>query len=82
MSAERIWGLLTLICNVKHKYGYEELLSWGIWRHVVHWQTTEVSEENVASILRFAYYLLQPGILLGLFFDTEDRGNMFLRKIC
>jgi hypothetical protein len=28
-----------------------------------------------------AFYLLQAGVLLGVFFDLEDGGNKFLRNI-
>jgi hypothetical protein len=28
-----------------------------------------------------ACYLLHPGLLLGLFFDPEDEGDMFLRNV-
>jgi hypothetical protein len=39
-------------------------------------QTTRVSKQ--AS---YAYYLLPAGILLRLFYNPEDRGDMFLRNV-
>jgi hypothetical protein len=47
-------------------------------------KSTDISEEYVASIFRVeeqAYYLLHAGFLLGLVFDLEDGGEMFLRNL-
>jgi hypothetical protein len=41
----------------------------------------DVSEENVASSLRCACYLLHSGFLYGLFFDPEGGGSMLLRNV-
>jgi hypothetical protein len=50
--------------------------------------STDVSEEHTAFIFRVKEYeqallatCFHPGFLLGLFFDLEDGGDMFLRNI-
>jgi hypothetical protein len=40
-------------------------------------KSTDVSEEHVAS----ASYLPQAGFLLGLFFDPEVGGDIFLQRV-
>jgi hypothetical protein len=49
---------------------------WDMWRHVVHWKWTEVSEEHI-SILRadFANCFF-VSTLSNLFFDPEDWGDI------
>jgi hypothetical protein len=34
------------------------------------------------SMKQVGYYLLDAGFFLGVFFDPEDRGDMFLRNVC
>jgi hypothetical protein len=63
-----------------------------IWRRVVGWNATDISEENVASILREEELAKSEtrtlfgtcshaDFLLGFFLDPEDWGDMFLRNI-
>jgi hypothetical protein len=53
------------------------ILSSGIkCRVVVRWKTTEVSEER--ALLATCFH---SGFLLGLFFDPEHEGDMFLRNV-
>jgi uncharacterized membrane protein len=45
---------------------------------------TDVSEEQVVSFFKeqgFVCYLLYAGLLLGLFFDPEYEGDIFLRNL-
>jgi hypothetical protein len=47
-----------------------------MWRRVVRWVETYVSEENIASI-----FSLLAGSCWNYFFDPEDGGDMFLRNV-
>jgi hypothetical protein len=53
----------------------------GIYCCVVYLKSTIILEEHVTSILRelagSACYMLQADFLFGLFFDSEDGGDMF-----
>jgi hypothetical protein len=57
----------------------------GISCCVAHLKSNIVLEEHVISIFKWlagsAYYLLHAGFLLGVFFDLENGGDMFLRNI-
>jgi hypothetical protein len=52
------------------------VLSSGIQRRVVRWKSTDGSEEHTASV--FCFY---ADFLLGLVFDNEDEGDMFVRNV-
>jgi hypothetical protein len=43
--------------------------------------STDVSEGHIASICVMLATYFHAGFLLGLFFDPEDGGDMFLRNI-
>jgi hypothetical protein len=58
-----------------------KVLSSGMLRRVVRWKYTDISEEHIASKLTLLATCLHPGFLLDLFFDLENRGDMFLRNI-
>jgi hypothetical protein len=60
----RIWG--------SHSGGSRSVPS-GIWRHVVRWVTTDVSEEHIAATCLLAF--------CWNYFDPEDGGSMFLRNV-
>jgi hypothetical protein len=49
----------------------------GMWRRVVCWVATDVSEEHIASI----FTCLLAGSCWNYFFDPEDGGDMFLRNV-
>jgi hypothetical protein len=64
----------------------------GIWRRVLRWVSTDVSEEHIASIFRVEEICsgnqraisLPPACSLvcwTYFFDPEDGGDMFLRNV-
>jgi hypothetical protein len=58
----------------------------GIKRYVDRWKSTGVSEEYIASIFRVEEQVLfatcfHADFLLGLFFDPENWGGMFLRNV-
>jgi hypothetical protein len=55
------------------------VLSSGLQHSVARWKSTDVSEEHVAKSP--ACYMLRVGFLLGLFFDPEDGGDMFLWNV-
>jgi hypothetical protein len=50
----------------------------GIYCHVIRWVSTDISEKHLAYC---ACYLLHVAFILGLSFDPEDGGDMFLRNI-
>jgi hypothetical protein len=76
---------------------YGRVLSSGIWRRVVLWVSTDVSEEHIASIFRVEEInsaktskqaggiCLPPACLLvscwTYFFDPEDGSHMFLWNV-
>jgi hypothetical protein len=41
-----------------------------------------ILEPDFPHIVHSACSLLLAGFLLGLFFDSEDRGSMFLQNVC
>jgi hypothetical protein len=63
---------LIITCNLIYIYCEEfHLLGYTPWSSL---KVTDVSEEHVAS----ACYLILAGFLFVLFFDPEDRDDMFL----
>jgi hypothetical protein len=48
------------------------------WNITIRWKSTDVSEKHVPSLFS---YLLQARFVLGIFFDPEDGGDMFLRNV-
>jgi hypothetical protein len=49
----------------------------------LHFQGRRINQaRNLREAGGSAYYLLQTGVLLGLFSDTEDGDSMFLLKVC
>jgi hypothetical protein len=51
----------------------------NIQRLVVHLNSTDISEEHIASMKVAIHH---AGFLLGLFFDPGDGEDMFLRNVC
>jgi hypothetical protein len=48
---------------------------------VVLLKSTNVSEEYVVSILRVEELCFHADVLLSIFLDPEDRGDMFFRNV-
>jgi hypothetical protein len=52
-----------------------------MWRLVVCWDVTDVSEEHIASIFRVEEFFFTLVLAEKFFFDPEDGGDMFLRNV-
>jgi hypothetical protein len=63
--------ILCRICG-PHTGGYEEFYLLGY--------NAMLSVES-QLIFRYAFYLFHAGLLLDLFFDSEDGGDIFLRNV-
>jgi hypothetical protein len=73
--------------TVHYLLGFEVLIA-VVLKSSLFW---DIMPQNLESQLAFegtnclqvgsACYLLHAGFLLGLFFDTEDGGNMFLQNL-
>jgi hypothetical protein len=67
---------------VKHRDNFTSLPFFRIQRRVVRLKSTDVSEEYIASIFRIEEIIcFHAAFLLGLFFGSEDEGDMFLRNV-
>jgi hypothetical protein len=60
--------------------GFEVLITWVMKRSIL-WDTTPCSPLKINRRFGGTCRLFHAGFLLGLFFDPEDEGDVFLRNV-